>query len=167
MSESLKMLETEEGQNNAVFACFGSAAQHAQMFEEALGNFLLAYTHIRPKKLTAEELEELTQNTHGRTMGQLLRELKSVVKFNDGDDPKERMEAALYVRNYLMHRWFLDRNDAFKSEAGRMALLQELVSFGRLLDSARVTANAMRIAMCPTLGIEDVWLPQEVNGEGG
>jgi hypothetical protein len=107
MSESLKMLETEEGQNNAVFACFGSAAQHAQMFEEALGNFLLAYTHIRPKKLTAEELEELTQNTHGRTMGQLLRELKSVVKFNDGDDPKERMEAALYVRNYLMHRWFL------------------------------------------------------------
>ena len=45
MSESLKMLEPEEGQNNAVFACFGSAAQHAQMFEEALGNFLLAYTH--------------------------------------------------------------------------------------------------------------------------
>ena len=37
MSESLRMLETEEGQNNAVFACFGSAAQHAQMFEEALG----------------------------------------------------------------------------------------------------------------------------------
>jgi hypothetical protein len=48
-----------------------------------------------------------------------------------------------------------------------MALLQELVSFGRLLDSARVTANAMRIAMCRTLGIEDVWLPKEVNGEGG
>ena len=29
----------------------------AQMFEEALGNFLLAYNHIRPKNLTAEELE--------------------------------------------------------------------------------------------------------------
>ena len=84
-----------------------------------------------------------------------------------GDDPKERLEAALYVRNYLMHRWFLDRHDPFKSEAGRMALLQELVSFGRLLDSARVTANAMRIAMCRTLGIDDVWLPKEVNGEGG
>jgi hypothetical protein len=47
-----------------------------------------------------------------------------------------------------------------------MALLQELVGFERLLDSARVTANAMRIAMCRTLGIEDVWLPKEVNGEG-
>ena len=38
-------------------------------FEEALGNFLLAYNHIRPTKLTAEELEELTQTIHGRTMG--------------------------------------------------------------------------------------------------
>jgi hypothetical protein len=52
-----------------VLACFGSATQHAQMFEEALGNFLLAYNHIRPKKLTAEAFEELKQNIHGRTMG--------------------------------------------------------------------------------------------------
>src|SRR3954467_8889684 len=85
MSESLDMLKTEEGQSNAVFACFGSAAQHAQMFEEALGNFLLAYNQVRPVKMIAEELEELTQDIHGRTMGQLLHELKSLVKFSEGD----------------------------------------------------------------------------------
>ena len=28
-AESLDLLKTEEGQKNAVFACFGSAAQHA------------------------------------------------------------------------------------------------------------------------------------------
>jgi hypothetical protein len=164
MSESLDMLKTEEGQLNAVFACFGSTAQHAQMFEEALGNFLLAYNHIRPEKMSAEELEKLTQSIQARAMGKLLRELESLVTFNEGD-PRERMEAALKVRNYLMHRWFLDRREAFKSEDGRMALLQELVGMERLLDSARVTANAMRIAMCRTLGIDDVWISKQENGE--
>jgi hypothetical protein len=107
MSESLDMLQTEEGQLNAVFACFGSVAQHAQMFEEALGNFLLAYNNVRPEKMSAQELEELTQNMQGRTMGQLLYELKSRVTFNAGDY-RERMEAALKARNYLMHKWFLE-----------------------------------------------------------
>jgi hypothetical protein len=164
MSESLEMLKTEEGQLNAVFACFGAAAQHAQMFEEALGNFLLAYNHIRPKKMSAEELEELTQNIQARTMGQLLRELKSLVTLNERDSG-ERLEAALKVRNFLMHRWFLDRREAFKSEGGRMALQQELLGMERLLDSARVTANAMRIAMCRTLGINDIWIPEQEDGE--
>lgn len=164
MSESLDMLQTEEGQLNAVFACFGSVAQHAQMFEEALGNFLLAYNNVRPEKMSAQELEELTQNMQGRTMGQLLYELKSRVTFNAGDY-RERMEAALKARNYLMHKWFLERRDAFNSEAGRMALLQELVDKEQLLDSARIMANAMRIAMCRTLGIEDIWQPEQENGE--
>jgi len=52
MSWSLETLESEEGQLNAVFACFGSAAQHAQFFEEALGEFLLAYNKICNKSLT-------------------------------------------------------------------------------------------------------------------
>jgi hypothetical protein len=46
-----------------------------------------------------------------------------------------------------------------------MSLLHELVGMERLLDSARVMANAMRIAMCRTLGIEDVWLPKETDDE--
>jgi hypothetical protein len=46
-----------------------------------------------------------------------------------------------------------------------MALLQELVDKEQLLDSARIMANAMRIAMCRTLGIEDIWQPEQENGE--
>jgi hypothetical protein len=66
-----------------------------------------------------------------------------------------------------MHRWFLDRKEAFKEEAGRMALQRELVGMERLLNSARVMANAMRIAMCRTLGIEDIWLPKQADGDAG
>src|SRR4051812_22299718 len=113
MSESLDMLKTEEGQLNAVFACYGSAAQHAQLFEEALGNFLLAYNHIRSDRMSVEDLEALMQNLQGRTMGQLLNQIKAFVTFSE-DEPLERMAAALDARNYLMHRWFLDRRKAFK-----------------------------------------------------
>lgn len=42
-TESLKILETEEGQLNAVFACFGSAVQHSQLFEQSLTRFLKMY----------------------------------------------------------------------------------------------------------------------------
>ena len=44
--ESLRMLESREGQLNAVFACFGSAAQHAQLFEQGLTRFLVMYNKI-------------------------------------------------------------------------------------------------------------------------
>jgi hypothetical protein len=44
--ESLRMLETAEGQSNAVIACFGSAAQHAQLFGQALARFLGVYNRI-------------------------------------------------------------------------------------------------------------------------
>ena len=37
--ESLRMLESEEGQTNAIFACFGSAVQHSQLFEQGLDRF--------------------------------------------------------------------------------------------------------------------------------
>jgi uncharacterized protein YutE (UPF0331/DUF86 family) len=45
---------------------------------------------------------------HKKTMGQLLNELKQQVKFDDGDYI-ERMEAALKIRNFLMHEYFLVR----------------------------------------------------------
>jgi hypothetical protein len=160
MSESLDMLKTEEGQNNAVFACFGSAAQHAQMFEEALTNFLTAYKHVAHFDLSIEEIEEIVQGLHKKTMGQLLHDLKGTVKFDDGDY-FERMDTALKVRNLLMHRWFLERKKYFKTEEGRFGMLTELTTMERLLDSTRVMANAMRIALCRGLGIEDTWLPKD------
>lgn len=58
--ESLKMLKTEEGQMNAVFACFGSTAQHAQMFEEGIAKFLLVYNEISFNNVSIEDLENVS-----------------------------------------------------------------------------------------------------------
>ena len=56
--ESLKMLETKEGQLNAVFACFGSATQHAQLFEQSLSRFLAVYNRIQSDSVSVGDLEE-------------------------------------------------------------------------------------------------------------
>ena len=155
-----EMLKTEDGQLNVVFACFGSAAQHAQTFEEALTNFLTVYKRDVHSDLSTEEIEETVRGPAKKTMGQLLNALKGVVTFKDGDYI-ERMEAALKVRNFLMHRWFLERKAHFKTKEGRAGLMVELVSIEGLLDSTRVMANAMRIALCRVLEIEDIWLPKD------
>jgi hypothetical protein len=152
--ESLRMLETEEGQKNAVFACFGSAAQHAQLFEQALARFLSVYNRIASDTVSLGEFEDCEGKLQKKTMGWLLHKMQKYVTLSD-PVVTERLDLALKRRNYLMHAFFLERGDELKSEAGRMDLLSELISTERLLDDARVTVNAMRIAMCRTLSVSD------------
>ena len=82
-SESLRMLESEEGQLNTVFACFGSAAQHSYFFEDALGKFLLVYNKIFKKSLTLQDLEIIETKIKKETMGSLLREFRKYVTIHD------------------------------------------------------------------------------------
>lgn len=150
-TESLKMFETEEGQLNAVFACFGSATQHAQLFEQSLLRFLAVYNRIQSDSVSVGDLEEKKM-----TMGYLIKQVKHRVRFDD-DLIEEGFSIALDKRNYLIHRFFLERNEEFKSTEGRLRLLSELVAIEQVLDRCRAMVNAMRIAMCRTLEIEDPW----------
>ncbi|HEX6466833.1 MAG TPA: hypothetical protein VFZ99_05985, partial [Terriglobales bacterium] len=107
-SESLKMLDSEEGQLNAVFACFGFAAQYAQLFEAGLVRFLIVYNKISAESLTLEDFETIESNLQKRTMGQLIRELSRYVNFQDLA-LAGHFDDALQKRNFLMHRFFLAR----------------------------------------------------------
>lgn len=76
-NESLRMLKSEEGQLNAVFACYGSAAQFAQFFEEALARFLSVYNRICVGTISVQDLKAFDAKQSKKTMGQLLRESQS------------------------------------------------------------------------------------------
>src|SRR5450432_1130781 len=71
LAEFLEMLKTKVGQNTAVFACFGSAAQHAQHFEVALAGFLSDYNKIAVKGISLQDLEGLDQQLAKKTLGAL------------------------------------------------------------------------------------------------
>ena len=149
-SESLKMLESEEGQLNAVFACFGSAVQHAQLFEQGLARFLMIYNRIASDPVGVEDIG------HKMTMGQLLHKVRQHVTVDD-NSIELGFSAALEERNYLIHRFFLERDPQLKSTEGRFELLSELSRIEMNLDRCRVAINAMRMAMCEALGVKDDW----------
>ena len=148
--ESLRMLESREGQLNAVFACFGSAAQHAQLFEQGLTRFLVMYNKIASDTVSVDDIGKK------ETMGQLIHKVGQYVEISD-HSVEEGFSTALAERNFLMHRFFLERNSQLATCAGRMQLLSELVGIEADLERCRVTINAIRIAMCDSLGIEDEW----------
>ncbi len=146
MSESLKMLRTEEGQTNAVFACFGSAVQHAQLFEEELRTFLASYEKLRGKTLKAGAATTRPIKQGKKTMGGLLRDVGKYVRF----DEKRivlKLEKVLERRNFLMHHFFLERDEGFKTRNGRNRLLQELIGIEEELDTVRGWIAGLRVAM--------------------
>ncbi|MDQ1591614.1 MAG: hypothetical protein QOG71_2241 [Pyrinomonadaceae bacterium] len=114
------MLETEEGQLNAVFACFGSAAQHAQLFEESLAKFLLVYNKIANSTLSLQDLDMLEAKLQKKTMGSLLRELSNYVTIQE-ESVARNLAEALNLRNFLMHNFFIARDQGLKSEEGRLS----------------------------------------------
>ena len=147
---SLDMLNSEEGQLNAVFACFGSAAQHGQMFEAALGDFLLAYNRLLNKSLRPADLEGVETSLYKKSMGALLTDFRKHVKIND-DAISESLSHALLKRNFLIHRYFRERQDKFGTEQGRMEMLKELVGIEHVMRKATDVTNGMRVALCEAL----------------
>ena len=76
------MLNSEEGQLNAVYACLGSAAQHGQLFEVALSDFLLAYNGLLKKSFKLADLEAVKTSLQKKTMGALLADFKKHLKIS-------------------------------------------------------------------------------------
>jgi len=159
LDESLQMLKTRAGQVNAVFACFGSAAQHAQHFEVALAEFLLDYNKISERAVTLEQLEALDQQLRKRTLGTLLREFSKYVTI---EDPKivGFLEIALEKRNFLMHHFFREREGKLRLKKDRMDLLSELTGIDRMLEEAATIIRGMRIAVSRAIS------KHEKSGEG-
>ena len=60
------MLVSDEGQRNAVFACYGSAAQHGQLLEDALSRLIAKPNAVRG-------MDDPDAGLGKKTTGQLLR----------------------------------------------------------------------------------------------
>ena len=150
MSQSLDMLRTKEGQSNAVFACFGSAAQHAQLFEDELKRFLVFLNGFTQADLALEDLEAIEATTQKKTMGTLLRLVRQKVRFLE-PAVEEKLQHALESRNFLIHHFFLERDKKFENKAGRFAMLKELVGIECELETVTGWIAGLRVAIEETL----------------
>ena len=57
------------------------------------------------------------------------------------------LRTALKERNFLVHRYFLEREEQFATRSGRMAMLQELLAIQGTLEKAATLSRAIRIAL--------------------
>ena len=137
---SLSMLESKEGQLNAVFACYGSAAQHGQFFEESVARLIVALNEMSGSEGGAEEMEKWT-------LGRLLKHFQE--KFvNEIDEwVPEYLEEGRKLRNFLIHDYFLKREGKFGTRNGRMAMLKELSDIERHLKRGADLLNGLRVAV--------------------
>lgn len=145
-AESLAMLKTAEGQNNAVFACVGSALQHAQRFEAEVAGLLLACARLGAKPLSVAELDSLDKKLQRQTLGTLLTRWSTQANIDDNSYAK-LLTDALQSRNFLVHRYFLERGTELAEEAGRLRLLQELVAIPTQFEEATTLVRAITIVL--------------------
>ena len=138
------MLESEEGQLNAIFACYGSAAQHGQFFEESLSKLIVILNSLSGNDSSGDSVRK-------QTIGQLLNHfVKRYVKEIEDWVP-EFLDQAREERNFLIHNFFLERKDEFSSKAGRLGLLDELLAIEEKLRVAATLTNSIRIAVSETM----------------
>lgn len=137
---SLSMMESREGQLNAVFACFGSAAQHAQYFEESAASLIASLNRICGLEGAADKIQNWT-------LGQLLKHFQERFVVEIDDWVPGYLERGRTLRNFLIHEFFLKREGRFGTRDGRMALLKELLHIERQLKHGADLLNGLRVAV--------------------
>lgn len=150
------MLESEEGQLNAVFACYGSAAQHGQLFEESLTRLIVALNEWSAIECDAESIEKWT-------IGRLLDYLrKEFIKEIDEWVP-QYLEEGRRLRNFLIHDYFLSRKEQIATERGRKTMLKELTGIEQQLRRGADLMNGFRVAIGRVM--EGGTTPEREDGE--
>ncbi len=90
-----------------VYAVFGLTSYLVQCFERQLAITLSTVCLADPDTVTRAQYDVLLSKNFTRTLGQLFYKMKEEVSITD--DVKEEIEAALKLRNFLIHNYFLER----------------------------------------------------------
>ena len=151
----------EDEQCRDVYAYLGVAAYFAQCLEKSLCNFLLFHNVLTKGNVTLKTVDPVEKAIHKKTLGQLLREVKPVVQF---DDPagEALVDKALDRRNFLLHHYFWERAVEFQSANGRVKLLAELSDLRVLFQRADELAKALARKAGKAVGVSDELLQAEL-----
>ena len=131
--ESLKMLASEEGQLNAVYSCYGSAASEGQFLEDAVRSLL--------SRVSSGGLPRKREG-----LKKLIDELRKRITLTD-ERVWDSFHEAREVRNELIHHYFRNQEHKLKTEEGRMVMLMELVRIEAPIRKAKELICGIRVAV--------------------
>jgi len=107
-----------------VSALFGRVVFFIQAFERQLGITLATVCLSDPDTFTREQYDALLSKNFKKTLGQLFHKMRDDLHI--ADEIKQEIEAALQLRNFLIHNYFWERMLQFNTSSGRQAMLEEL-----------------------------------------
>jgi hypothetical protein len=142
-----------------VYAHAGLALYWAQCLEMSLENFLCLHGRVSGECVRLAELDALEGRVEAQTLGRLLRDTRQQVQFEKGAE--ELLATALERRNFLAHRFFKERAEAFMSRAGRQQMIAELIEIRECFRNADMVATVICKALQKVLGISDEMIERE------
>ncbi len=145
---------TEESElRKEVFAWFGGAAYAAQCFEYELCILILLHHRLTNPNLTIDELDHIDLKLSRKTLGALLRELKSYLVIRP--EFEKMLNEYLDKRNFLMHHFFSEHAHNLQSPAGCQKMIKELQATYNSLKEADAIAQEMSRNVRKHLGISE------------
>lgn len=143
--------EREGSEPKELFAFFGLAAYHGQVLEQELIIFAVMLHLSRRTSITRADVDALINMFEARTLGQLLREAKSLTEVPT--DLEVRLAEVVHRRNDLAHRFFARRSEDFMSDAGRAEMIEELKDTALLFEEVDAAVMSIREPLSERLGI--------------
>ena len=117
-----------------MFAQYGFAAYWGQRLENTLVQTLTFLARVINHATPPADLSSLELTAQKKTLGWLLRELRS--KVNPAEPVEEMLDKALDQRNFLTHHFFRERQEETASAEGLVRMVKELHEIGELLAQA-------------------------------
>jgi hypothetical protein len=127
-------MSSENEQTRDVYAHYGLAMHLAQILEHGIVNALIVLKLPDREKYTRDDVDEFMEGRFAKTLGTLLKHLKSEVALPE--DLEATLAAALTRRNVLAHRCFRERATEFVTQSGRARMLHELQGDQQLFERA-------------------------------
>jgi hypothetical protein len=106
------------------YAHYGLAMYQAQVLEHGVVNAMVYARLAERHRVTRDEIDAFMGLEFEKTLGALLRNLKTYVTVPDS--LATSLPEALRLRNFLAHDYFRERAAAFMTEAGCLAMIEEL-----------------------------------------
>lgn len=152
--------EPKDAGHKEVYAFFGFCSYYAQVLEQGVVNLAVGLHGRGLTDLTGPAVTAAFDQADRRTLGQLLRDVRSRVQIHH--ETEAGLNQALRDRNFLFHRFFVRRDVDFGSNSGRQEMIDELRAMTRRFQDADRRVSAIWIPLWEALGFTRELMEAEV-----
>lgn len=117
-------LDTECYRCKDIYAYFGLTMFHIQCLERTLSMLSATVYNSNVNLINRPQFDCLLEANFGKTLGQLIKNIKRSVDLPDGFENK--LSEALKKRNFLTHNYFWERSLKFSHKRGQEEMIEEL-----------------------------------------